>query len=152
MSEKAPGPAPLRVEDIMTANVMGVHLEMTVRDAMKMLATHKISGAPVINNMNKVISVISEGDVLKLAATEGLDKTISACLPKLCKTENLMTLKKTNMFSEAYMMFLAKGVHRIIVIDGNGNLQGIVSRSNVLRVICASGDEQKTAESRPKAG
>lgn len=146
MSEKAPVPPPLKVEDIMTANVMGVPPEMTVRDAMLMLSTHKISGAPVVNNMNKVLSVVSEGDLIKLAATEGMDKTISTCLPKLCKTENLMTLKKTNTFAEAYMMFLSKGVHRIIVIDGNGNLQGIVSRSNVLRVICSTSDSQAAVE------
>lgn len=151
MSDKTPVPPPLKVEDIMTANVMGVPLEMTVRQVMMLLSTNKISGAPVVNNMNKVVSVISEGDVLKLAATEGLDKTINSCLPKLCKTESLMTLKKGNMFSEAYMMFLSKGVHRIIVVDGNGNLQGIVSRSNVLRVICASAEEQ-AAEPKAKSG
>lgn len=150
MSDKAaPATPTLKVEDIMTSNVMGVPPEMTVREAMQLLSTHKISGAPVVNNMNKVLSVLSEGDLLKLAASEGMDKSISACLPKLCKTENLMTLKKTNTFSEAYMMFLTKGVHRIIVIDGNGNLQGIVSRSNVLRVICSTSDA--AAEEPPKA-
>ena len=151
MSDKAaPVPPPLKVEDIMTSNVMGVPPEMTVREAMKLLSTHKISGAPVVNNMNKVLSVVSEGDLLKLAASEGMDKSINSCLHKLCKTENLMTLKKTNTFSDAYMMFLTKTVHRIIVIDGNGNLQGIVSRSNVLRVICSTSDTPAAGE-QPKA-
>lgn len=149
MTDKAAAATPqLKVEDIMTSNVMGVSPEMTVREAMRLLSTHKISGAPIVNNMNKVLSVLSEGDLLKLAASEGMDKTISTCLPRLCKTENLMTLKKTNTFSEAYMMFLTKTVHRIIVIDGNGNLQGIVSRSNVLRVICSTSDAP--AEEQPK--
>lgn len=155
MSDKATPastPPPLKVEDIMTSNVMGVPPEMTVREAMQLLSTHRISGAPVVNNMNKVLSVLSEGDLLKLAATEGLDKTISACLPRLCKTENLMTLKKTSTFSEAYMMFLSKTVHRIIVIDGNGNLQGIVSRSNVLRVICSTSDAPATQQPKAKIG
>jgi CBS-domain-containing membrane protein len=38
-------------------------------------------------------------------------------------------------FVEIYKMFLNKSVHRIPVIDGSGKLKGLVSRSNVLRLL-----------------
>ena len=125
----------MRIETFMTSEVFSVSPEMTVRDAIGLITTKKISGAPVVDSMHKVISVISEGDLLKLAASGALEKTIASCLTKLPKTEKLMTLKKTDTFTDAYKMFLTHPVHRIVITDANGRLQGIVSRSNVLRLL-----------------
>ena len=142
MSEKSsPVPSALKIESIMTSAVRHVSPEMTVREAITLLTNHNVSGAPIVDTGGHVISVVSEGDLLKLAATVGLEKPISFCLQKLPKAEKLITLKRSSAFSEAYMLFLSHPVHRIIVIDSNGKLQGIVSRSNILRVLVASGNQ-----------
>jgi predicted transcriptional regulator len=139
MSDKAKtSPPSLKVEAIMTSDVQGVHTEMTVRAAILMLTKFKVSGAPVVDSLGHVVSVVSEGDLLKLAATVGLDKPISFCLQKLVKVEKLITLKKTSSFSEAYTTFLSHPVHRIIIVDAAGKLQGIVTRSNILKALCSS--------------
>ncbi len=155
MSEKlattaAAAPPAIKIETIMTSAVRHISPEMTVREAIMLLTSHEISGAPVVDNFGKVLSVCSEGDLLKLAATTGLDKSINSCLGKLATTEKLITLKKTATFSEAYVLFLTKHVHRIIITDSNGKLQGILSRSNILRVLCAS-DEGGGAADGSKA-
>jgi CBS domain-containing protein len=135
-------PPALKVEDVMTSTVHSVSPEMTVRDAIVLLTGHGVSGAPLIDALGKVISVVSEGDLLKLAATEGLEKALTFCLAKLPKTEKLITLRKSNTFSDAYRLFLTHPVHRIIITDGNGKLQGIVSRSNILRILGAKGEDK----------
>ena len=137
MSDKAKSAPPLKIEAIMISDVQSVHTEMTVRDAILLVTKYKISGAPVVDTLGHVVSVVSEGDLLKLAASVGLDKPISFCLSKLVKTEKLITLKRTSSFSEAYTTFLNHPVHRIIIIDGSGKLQGIVTRSNILKTLCA---------------
>ena len=125
----------LTVESIMTSNVQAVTQTMTVREAILLLVEKKISGAPVVDKLEKVVSVVSEGDLLKLAASHGLDKPIAMCVDKLVKVEKLVTAKKTEPFTEVYKRFLSHPVHRILVTDGNGKLQGIVTRSNVLKVL-----------------
>lgn len=140
-------------EQIMTSQVHCVTTQMTVREAIVLLTTNKISGAPICDNKQTVISVVSEGDLLKLAATVGMEAKISLCLDKLPKTENLVTGKRTETFTEIYKKFLTKSIHRIVIVDGNGKLQGIVSRSNVLRVLVeASKSDQETVSTDKASG
>ena len=137
--KERPTRAPVvKMEDIMTATVHCATPEMTVREVIGLITGHKISGVPVVDKMNCVLSVISEGDLLKLAANVGLDKSIGYCMQmsKLRKTTELLTLRKDSAFSDAYNLFITHGVQRIIITDSNGKLQGIVSRSNILRLMC----------------
>jgi predicted transcriptional regulator len=138
----------ITAETIMTPEVFTVGLDMTVRAAIQMLLAKKISGAPVTDKNNHLISVASEGDLLKLAASVGLDKTIAACLPKLVQHEKLVTIKRTEVFANIYRIFLTHPVHRIIVIDDKGALQGIVSRSNVLKTLIQSTAKPAVAEKK----
>ena len=128
----------IRVENIMTSEVFAIPLSMTVREAIKLLISNRISGAPVVDSMNHVVSVMTEGDGLKLAAVYGLDKQIAVCADRLPKQNKLITAKITDSFTDVYKTFLSYPVHRVVVVDDNGNLKGIVSRSNVLRVLVES--------------
>jgi CBS domain-containing protein len=116
--------------------VHAVTLEMTVKDAIKLLTGNKISGAPIIDKMNNVVSVITEGDALRLAAgSHGMERQIAKCLDELCKADKLITVKAADSFADVYRMFLQHAFHRVIVIDSSGKLHGVVSRSNVLRLL-----------------
>lgn len=125
----------MKIEAFMTTDVHSLNLDSTVREAITMITAKRISGAPVLDRSNKVMTVVSEGDLLKLAAGGAMEKKISACLSSLTPTEDLLTLKKTDTFADAYRIFLHHSVHRIIITDSSGGLQGIVSRSNVLRLL-----------------
>lgn len=123
------------VETIMTATVYSVHVSMTIRDAIQILVTHKISGAPVLDSTGTVVSVVSEGSLLKLATKKGTAETIGNCLTELPASDQLVTARRTDSIQAIYKMFLTHSVHRIIVIDDTRKLQGIVSRSNILRML-----------------
>lgn len=58
----------LRVRDIMTEDVLSVSPELSLRDAMDLLSSHHVSGAPVVAAGN-VIGVISATDLLSFAAS-----------------------------------------------------------------------------------
>lgn len=119
----------------MTSDVYCVTTEMTIQDSIKLLLDHSIRGAPVVDSAKKVISVITEGDLLKLASSIGLSKTVGQCLFALVQTDELVTMKKDASFAEVYKKFLSTSVHRIIITSESGKIQGMVSRSNVLRIL-----------------
>ena len=123
------------VESIMTSTVFSVHVSMTIREAILVLVTNKISGAPVIDSSGTVVSVVSEGSLLKLATKKGTAETIGLCLPDLPTGDQLITAKRSDSIQALYKVFLAKSVHRIIVVDDTRKLLGIVSRSNVLKML-----------------
>lgn len=103
------------------------------------LLRNKISGAPVLDSNSRVISVVSEGNMLKIAAFEGLDATIQSCLDQLVKPSKIISVRKTDSVLDAYKLFLTNPVKRLIVMDTTGKLQGVVSRSNILKVFLQIG-------------
>lgn len=59
----------LRLRDIMTTDVVSVAPDLTLREAMDLLSTRHLSGAPVVTG-NKVVGVISLTDLAAFAAAE----------------------------------------------------------------------------------
>ena len=57
----------LRLRDIMTTDLVTVDPNFTIREAMEVLASNRISGAPVVAG-DRVIGVVSATDLLQLAA------------------------------------------------------------------------------------
>jgi CBS domain-containing protein len=57
----------LIVRDIMTTNVLALEPQMSLRDAMELLAEKHISGAPVVSG-KELVGVISAADLLAFAA------------------------------------------------------------------------------------
>lgn len=57
----------LRVKDIMTADVVTVSPEISLREAMELFSSRHISGAPVVVG-GKVVGVVAASDLLALAS------------------------------------------------------------------------------------
>jgi len=62
----------LRLRDIMTRRVVTLEPQMTLREAMEILVARHLSGAPVVSGQ-KVVGVISAGDLLSIAAAPARD-------------------------------------------------------------------------------
>ena len=59
----------MRATDLMTTGVITVDENATVPEAAKLLATHGISAVPVVDKNDRVIGMVSEGDLLHRAET-----------------------------------------------------------------------------------
>lgn len=57
----------LRVRDIMTTSVVSVTPEMSVRDAIELLSTRHLSGAPVVSG-GRIVGVVSATDLMEFLA------------------------------------------------------------------------------------
>ncbi|WP_319526714.1 CBS and ACT domain-containing protein [uncultured Desulfosarcina sp.] len=55
----------IKVADIMTREVVTVHLDWTVEEAADTLLTHKISGAPVVDDEGRLCGIITQTDLFK---------------------------------------------------------------------------------------
>ncbi len=127
------------VETFMNAEVISVSQLMTIREAINTLKEKKISGGPVVDNLNKIVSVISQGNLLRLVVQYGFDKKIGQCMEKLIPTEKLITVKKSDLFIDVYKKFLMNPIERVYVTDGGGKLHGIVTRAHILDVLMNQG-------------
>ncbi|MEV2225937.1 CBS domain-containing protein [Nocardia vinacea] len=60
-----------KVADIMTREVVAVAVDTSFHDLVRMLAEHRISGAPVLAPDGRVVGVVSEADLLGRQARAG---------------------------------------------------------------------------------
>jgi CBS domain-containing protein len=147
------------VKDVMSKNVITISPEDSISDAIEKMAKNNISGLIVVEE-EKVVGVISESDVLRVFKSEIpeiststnatlsifliLEKGIKAInemkkIGKL-KVKNLMSkrvfyVKPEDTILEAARMMSKKDVRRLPVIDENGKLVGVISRTDILRAL-----------------
>lgn len=52
----------MRVDEVMTRQVIAVHPETPLKEVARLLVEHRIGGVPVVDEDNKVLGVVSESD------------------------------------------------------------------------------------------
>jgi len=55
----------LRVKDIMSRRVVTIRPEQTIVQAAGLMLQHRISGLPVVDGQDKLVGIITEGDIFK---------------------------------------------------------------------------------------
>jgi CBS domain-containing protein len=135
------------VKDVMSTHVIAVRQGAPYKEMAAMLHEQRVSAFPVIDDDNKVIGVVSEGDLLTKEALEGtVPRTLQTLTQQSVRTRvnavtaaDLMTKPPVTIGPEepvthaARLMFNTR-VKRLPVTDGDGTLIGIVTRSDVLSV------------------
>ena len=108
--------------------------EMSVEEAVNKLILAEQLGGPVINKEKKVIGFLSEQDCLArmLSGTYHLQQ--SASVKDVMRTEVLTVKPYLGIVDLAQTMLLAKP-KVYPVVDDDGYLLGVISRTDVLRAI-----------------
>jgi CBS domain-containing protein len=156
-----PFPAHLTVADVMTRQVVSVRPDTPVAEIVALLIDHALRSAPVVDAANRVIGIITDGDLLTRGATElplALQRELSlaeraatieilAAHPHIAAdlmTPNPITLPETTPLAEAAAVMADRGLKRIPVVDAQQRLVGMVSRSDLLATV-AEGLRQRPA-------
>lgn len=122
------------IEDFMIKKVFRVTPEMKLFEVAELFLQKQISGAPVVDTMDRLVSVIGEGDTLRLAASEGLEATVSHCLPKMTPAKKVIVERRKGSFLDVYRLFLKHNVHRIPIVDSSNKIEGLVTRTTIFRI------------------
>jgi CBS domain-containing protein len=147
----------MRVEDVMTTDVVTVLADTPLKEVAKQLSERGISGLPVVDDAGQIIGVISEADVLvkETGSTSGPPGLLARLLdsPELRKelkvdarvageamTTPPITIASYASTAAAAGEMLERGVNRLPVVK-NGRLVGIVTRADLVRAFARSDDE-----------
>lgn len=125
------GPGMFTAKDIMTEEVIRVRPEMPVYDAIELLVEKHITGMPVVDDGSNLVGVLSEKDVLTMlyAMEDNTEQTagdyMSTGVVSLDVNASLIDLCDC----------LMRNVFRRVLITDNGKLAGVVSRSDMIKII-----------------
>jgi len=115
-----------RFESGVLRDPMTVTPEMTVREVMALQQSHKISGFPVVKN-GKVVGIVTNRD---LRFETQLDQPVKAIMTPQRK---LITVREGATREEAIALMHRHRLERVLVVDGEFQLKGLVTVKDVLK-------------------
>jgi CBS domain-containing protein len=160
--------AKVLASDIMTRDVAVVHPETTLMAAVKLMASRRISGLPVVDEHGILVGMMSEGDVLGWhegfsepearwfdLLAEGLELAPSFLREVQVQRRKIKALMSTNAIAvtettparEIASLMHAHGIKRVPVTR-DGKLVGIVTRTDLVRALAQKLSEMEPPPSR----
>jgi len=118
----------LTARDIMTENMVAIHPDATIKEAIELLLTQGISGFPVCDDEDRLVGVITEYALLAIV----YDDKIQSERVAQHMTSDVLSIDIDDPISRAADLCIAHRVHRVPVLH-NGHLAGLISRRDVLK-------------------
>lgn len=137
-----------KVDSVMTARPVVTAETTGFKELARLLAQHRISALPVVDDAGRLVGVVSEADLL-LKETFGLGDNhhlvessrarrehakAGALLARDLMTSPAVTIRPGAPIVEAARVMHDKAVKRLPVVDEDGRVVGIVTRSDLLQV------------------
>ncbi|MEV6488789.1 CBS domain-containing protein [Actinoplanes sp. NPDC051633] len=137
-----------RVRDVMTTEVITAPEDASVAEIVTVLTDRQITAVPIVDKFDVVLGVVSWTDLrskLDIAAPDGRRRVgwwrrwvPPAHWPQATAVEVMsgpaLTIRADASLPAAARAMYRKGVGRLLVVDGDERLHGIVTRSDLLKV------------------
>ena len=111
--------------DIMTRNPITYHVPSTVGEVIKILIKNNITGLPLVDQSGKYAGVISRRDIF-----ENPDENQTAMVMRRAKT-----VTPDTTVEEAAREMIKQFRRHLAVVDDSGNVVGILTPQNFLRLV-----------------
>ncbi len=121
----------VRVEEVMTKEVVYLDAAMSARDAAELLTRHRINGAPVLGAERSVVGVVSKTDLLDARNyPDDRAATVEDLMTKI-----VLAVRPNDPALLAVRLMVGEDVHRALVVNDDGTLAGIVAPMDILRAL-----------------
>jgi CBS-domain-containing membrane protein len=149
------------VQDVMVTDVVSIHPQDRVSDALRSMLANRVSALPVVDRHDRCVGFISATDLLQIAhelggeldalyQAQGLSRELlegqlertgfSSQVVQEVMTHQPVTIHPESTLVAAAAAMIKKRVHRLAVTDAKGILLGIVSTMDIIRALAESSD------------
>jgi CBS domain-containing protein len=154
----------MQAKDVMVCPVITVDENETVAGVAKLLLAKQISAVPVVDKAGRLVGIVTEADLIHRieAGTERPHSWLQTFLSgeralaeayiksHAVKVKDVMTHAVTTARPETPLhdiagMFEENHIKRVPIVDGNGDLLGIVSRANIIQAIAGARPQLETS-------
>lgn len=142
------------IKDIMTKEVVTVSVNDNVERCAALLIEHGLSGLPVLDEEEKLVGIVTEGDLIRRASrikgpavlevlggmiyldspNKFIDELKNSMGQKVkdIMSSKIITIKQEQTIEEGATLLVKKSIKRLPVVDKEGKLIGIVSRRDIM--------------------
>ncbi len=146
----------IKAYDMMTRDVITVHPDMEILEAVKILLDNHINGAPVVDSEGNLLGILCQSDLIAqqkklpipslftfldglipLSSSKQMEKEvrkIAAITVAQAMTRNPVTVKPDTGIEAVAGLMVDNSFHTLPVVK-NGKLVGIVGKEDVLKTI-----------------
>jgi len=122
----------VKVGEIARRNVIYLDANQTLLEAATIMSRHGIRGAPVKEGENKLVGFFTASDLAR-AIAKGL-KPSDKVRKTLTRGEVITISEHADIF-DAISLMESHGIGRLILVDTNGNPVGIITRTDILKLM-----------------
>lgn len=143
----------MTIKDVMTRTVITVRPDTPIHEAARLMTQHGVSGLPVVDETDRPVGIISEGDLIlrqkprragwwQLFFDDGerlareYRKAVGATVGEVMTTA-VISVSPDLPISAAAAILHTRNVRRLPVM-ANGTLVGIVSRGDLVKALAAA--------------
>jgi CBS-domain-containing membrane protein len=122
----------LRIKDIMTKRVYVVDADASAEEAAWGLTRRHIGGAPARDAQGNLVGVLSKGDLVNPEPAQWIrgEPTVADLM-----NPDVVTLYADDPAMAAVTQMAQRQIHRIVVLDQDSQLAGIVTPMDVVRAL-----------------
>lgn len=135
----------IRVSEWMTSPVQTVTPETPISEAHQMMKEKKIRRLPVVDQHGKLIGIVTIGDIREASPSDATTLSIwelnylwaQLTISKVM-TRNPLTIRIDAPILDAAQIMLEKKISGLPVVDDDGKLVGILTESDIFRMLVKS--------------
>ena len=115
----------MNVEEVMSKELIVGYVPGTIKDALKILAKHDVSGMPVLKKDTKqVVGVVTRSDIFRHSDEDQL---------ALIMSQNPYTTTRDQDVKDAAKLLFEHRIHGLPVVDKRKNIVGIISPTDIIK-------------------
>ena len=144
----------LTAKDIMTKNVTTVKKDTSISELSRLFIEHRVNGIPVVDDDNKVIGMVTQGDLIEQNKSLHIptvitlfdavlflesEKKFEADVKKLTGTKvediyssNAVTVTQETELGEIASIMAERDIHTLPVVE-DGKLVGVIGKLDLIR-------------------
>lgn len=122
------------VSEIMSSEVVSFTAQTSIREATQVMLERQISGAPVLDEQRRPIGIVSKTDLLEAwhehhkSAEQSTEIQVGNIM-----VPYLLAAQHSSPIALAAALMAFEGVHRLLVLDEQSAMVGIVTSLDILR-------------------
>jgi len=121
----------VRVEEYMTSPVVVVHPGDNLAHARRLMLRYEVGRLPVVDEAGRVVGILTLYDIARAMRGAG-DRSLDSIRVAEYMTPNPVVVKPSDSLKTAARIMIEKGVGGLPVVDDEGRLVGIVSKTDLV--------------------
>ena len=137
----------MKAKDFMIKDVISLNENASIRTLLEVLMEHKIGGLPLVDQNNKLLGIVSDGDILRymnpkafisyyITYIEELDETLkskSESPVKAIMTKKVISVREDDELEDILKLLANHHFKKIPVVNENREVVGVISRGDMIR-------------------